>query len=69
MTDAKSIMNIPVTIGKNSTIFDVIMKLEDEKISRLLVADDNNSNSIVTEKDVGLFLLTDFHNDRLCLKS
>lgn len=56
MTDAQSIMNSPITIEQNSTIYDAIQILEDKKLSRLLVS---GENSIVTEKDIGLFLLTD----------
>lgn len=56
MTTAKSIMNKPITIAKDSSISDVIRQLEKQKISRLIVPE---NNSIITEKDVGLLLLTD----------
>ena len=64
MSTVNSIMKKPITINHDSTIFDVIIKLQDEKISRLLVLDPD-LNSIVTEKDVGLFLLTDTSERKL----
>lgn len=56
MTDAQSIMNTPISIEKNSTINDAIRILEEKKISRLVVS---GEKSIITEKDIGLFLLND----------
>jgi predicted transcriptional regulator len=52
-------MNKPITISKKSNVSDAIRELRNKKISRLLVSDDNKCNSIITEKDIGLFLLTD----------
>ena len=52
-------MNKPISISKDSTIYDAIRGLRDKKISRLLVSDDEKYTSIITEKDVGLFLLAD----------
>jgi CBS domain-containing protein len=54
--DAQSIMNTPLSIEKNSTINDAIRILEEKKISRLVVS---GEKSIITEKDIGLFLLND----------
>ncbi len=56
MNAAKTIMNQPITIAQNSSISDAIRLLDNKKISRLVVSD---SNSIITEKDIGLLLLTD----------
>lgn len=56
MSTAESIMNKPITIAKNSSISEVIRRLEEQKISRLVVPE---TNSIITEKDVGLLLLND----------
>lgn len=59
MSPVESIMNKPITIPKESTVDDVIKELINKKISRLLVSDGDKCTSIITEKDVGLFLLTD----------
>ncbi len=62
MTDAQAIMNSPISIESKSSIFDAIRLLEDKKLSRLLVS---GENSIITEKDIGLFLLNDSSERRL----
>lgn len=59
MSSLVSIMNAPITISKESTIYDAIKQLRNKKISRLLVSEYDKITSIITEKDVGLFLLTD----------
>ena len=56
MTTISDISNKPITITKDSTVNDAIKQLRDKKISRLLV---DGENKILTEKDIGLFLLTD----------
>lgn len=59
MSSLVSIMNAPITISKESTVYDAIKQLRNKKISRLLVSEYDKITSIITEKDVGLFLLTD----------
>ena len=59
MSTVESIMNKPITIPKDSTLDDVINELINKKISRLLVSEEDNYTSIITEKDLGMFLLTD----------
>ena len=59
MSVISSIMNKPITISKESTVDDAIKELTNKKISRLLVLDGDKCTSIITEKDIGLFLLTD----------
>ena len=59
MTTVESIMNKPITISKESTVDDAIKELTSKKISRLLVTEDDKCTSIITEKDLGMFLLTD----------
>ncbi|MGI9566055.1 MAG: CBS domain-containing protein [Nitrosopumilus sp.] len=54
-----SILKKPITIDKSSSLYDVILKLLKHNISRLIVTDDNSPVGIVTEKDLGIFLLTD----------
>ena len=49
----------PVTILKNSTVSDVIKKLLDSKLSRLIVVESGKPIGIITEKDVGMFLFSE----------
>ncbi|MFQ5440031.1 MAG: CBS domain-containing protein [Nitrosopumilaceae archaeon] len=53
------ISNKPIHILKNSTISDVIKKLLDFKLSRLIVVEDGKPIGIITEKDIGLFLFSE----------
>ncbi|NIM25154.1 MAG: CBS domain-containing protein [Nitrososphaeria archaeon] len=53
------ISNKPITILKDSTLSDVIRKLLETKLSRLIVLESGNPVGIITEKDVGLFLLSE----------
>ncbi|MDH3617402.1 MAG: CBS domain-containing protein [Nitrosopumilus sp.] len=53
------IINKPITILKNSTISDVIKKLLELKISRLIVVEAGKPVGIITEKDIGLFLFSE----------
>ncbi len=59
MATAQSIMNKPISIPQESTVNDVISELTNKKISRLLVSEGGKCTSIITEKDLGMFLLTD----------
>jgi predicted transcriptional regulator len=59
MGTVKDIMNEPITISKDSTISGVIKKLLEQKIGRLLVSEDDKITSIITEKDICFFLLSD----------
>ena len=59
MADLISISQKPITIDRNSSLSDVISKLLKYNISRLIVIDKNSFVGIVTEKDLGIFLLTD----------
>jgi CBS domain-containing protein len=51
--------NKPITILKNSTISDVIKKLLESKLSRLIVVEEGKPVGIITEKDIGLFLFSE----------
>jgi CBS domain-containing protein len=53
------ICNKPVSILKNSTVSDIIKKLLENNLSRLIVIEDGKSVGIITEKDVGLFLFSE----------
>ena len=53
------ISNRPITILKNSTISDVIKKLLESKLSRLIVVESGKPIGIITEKDIGLFLFSE----------
>ena len=56
---AKDLMNVPIAIERDSKISDVIKKLLDHKISRIIVSRNGNPLGIVSEKDLALFLLED----------
>ena len=53
------ISNKPITILKSSTISDIIKKLLEFKLSRLIVVEAGKSVGIITEKDIGLFLFSE----------
>ena len=59
MLSISKISNKPIHILKNSTISDVIKKLLDFKLSRLIVVEDGKPIGIITEKDIGLFLFSE----------
>ena len=52
-------MNMPITIEIDTKISDVVKKLLDHKISRLIVTHNGKPFGIVSEKDLALFLLED----------
>ncbi|EGG41700.1 signal transduction protein [Candidatus Nitrosarchaeum limnium SFB1] len=49
----------PISILKNSTISDIIKKLLENNLSRLIVVENGKPIGIITEKDVGLFLFSE----------
>ncbi|MDH3191217.1 MAG: CBS domain-containing protein [Nitrosopumilus sp.] len=49
----------PISILKNSSVSDVIKKLLENNVSRLIVVEDKKPIGIITEKDVGLFLFSE----------
>lgn len=55
----EKLMNFPITINKESTLADVTKTMLDNKIARVLVKENEKITSIVTEKDMGLFLIKD----------
>ncbi|MHA7733160.1 CBS domain-containing protein [Nitrosopumilus sp. S6] len=57
MIQAKSVMNSPITMDKKTSIAEVISHILKEKISRLLLLEDNNITEIVSEKDICQFML------------
>ena len=59
MKHAKDFMNTPRTIKYESNLADVLIKIIDEKKSRLLVTENGKITGLVSEKDLALFLLTD----------
>lgn len=57
-----SLLNIskkPISILKRSSISEVIKKLLEYNLSRLIVVEDGKPIGIITEKDVGLFLFSE----------
>ena len=59
MEYASDYKNTPITIKYESSIADILKKIINEKKSRLLVTENGKITGIVTEKDLGIFLLTD----------
>lgn len=55
----KDISKKPIFILKRSNISEVIQKLLENNLSRLIVVEDGNPIGIITEKDVGLFLFSE----------
>ena len=59
MTNVKEIMKKPITIENTSSFSHAIHKFLDNKISRLLTTNkEGKIIGIITEKDIGLYLLT-----------
>jgi len=59
VSQLEELMHTPLTIDIESTIADVAKIMLDKKISRVLVTENEKIISIVTEKDLGFFLLKD----------
>ena len=59
------ISNKPISILKNSSILDVIKKLLENNLSRLIVVEDVKPVGIISEKDIGLFLFSETTNQGL----
>ena len=59
MTEISSLMNEPVTIEGVESLSSAIAKLLSKQISRLLVTESGSHVGIITEKDIGNFLLGD----------
>ena len=58
-------MKTPISINRDSVVSDVIQKLLDQKISRVLVSKEDDIFGIVSEKDLGFFLLSDSSERKL----
>ena len=59
MKHAREYKNTPRTIKLDSNLDQILKKVIDEKKSRILTTEDNKVTGLVTEKDLGFFLLTD----------
>ncbi len=59
MYTVKDLMKKPITISKDFSLSQVIKKLLEQKIGRLLVSEDGKITSIITDKDICFFLLSD----------
>ncbi|ABX13377.1 CBS domain-containing protein [Nitrosopumilus maritimus] len=59
MKHASDYKHAPRTMKLESTLADALKKILDEKKSRILVTENDKVTGIVTEKDLGIFLLTD----------
>jgi len=58
MTQLRSILQMPITIQNDSSLYHAISRLLQGDISRLIV-NGGPDLQIITEKDIGMFLLTD----------
>ncbi len=52
-------MKKPITITKNSSLFDAIKKLVENNISRIIVKENEKPVGILCEKDIGFYLYSD----------
>ncbi|RDJ31714.1 MAG: CBS domain-containing protein [Crenarchaeota archaeon] len=59
---AHSLSHKPISLPQNSTIYDVMKKMYEKNISRLLLTHRNQFTGIVTQKDIGKFLLAQKNN-------
>ena len=59
MSDLDYLFKKPITVEKNASLSHVIAELLKNEISRLVVIDEGIPAGIITEKDIGLFLLTE----------
>ena len=58
MSNVKQIMKKPITIENSASLFKAMSHMTDSKISRLLTTSDSGEIvGIITEKDIGFFLL------------
>jgi CBS domain-containing protein len=65
LSAAKSIMKKPISIPKESSVAHAIRQMLDHKVSRLLVSNKIEPVGIVTERDLGFFLLADNTEENL----
>jgi len=59
LTSAKQIMKEPISVSKDSSVADALRKIVNQDISRVLITDDGEPVGIITERDIGIFLLTE----------
>ncbi|MBI5698646.1 MAG: CBS domain-containing protein [Thaumarchaeota archaeon] len=52
-------MKEPITVSKTASIAEALRKIVNKDISRVLVNDDEGPVGIITERDIGIFLLTE----------
>ena len=59
LTTARDLMKDPITVSKTANIADALRKIVDKDISRIVINDNDEPVGIITERDIGLFLLTE----------
>jgi len=57
MLEAKNVMNLPIVVDEKTSIGEVILKILNEKISRVLISENGKITKIISEKDICHFLL------------
>ncbi|TBR25360.1 MAG: CBS domain-containing protein [Candidatus Nitrosotenuis sp.] len=65
MPNIKSIMKKPISISKESSVAQAIRQILQHNISRLMVSKEGDLVGIITEKDLGFFLLADNTEENL----
>ena len=58
-------MKEPISVSKTATIAEALRKLVDKDISRVIITENNEPVGIVTERDIGLFLLTELTDRKI----
>lgn len=65
LPNIKSIMKKPISISKESSVAQAIRQILQHNISRLMVSKEGDLVGIITEKDLGFFLLADNTEENL----
>ena len=57
-------MKEPISVSKDASVADALRKLVNDDISRVLIENNGEPVGVVTERDIGLFLLNwkNWHN-------
>ena len=59
LTTAKELMKELITVSNTSSVADALRKMVHYDISRVIISHDSEPIGVVTERDIGLFLLTE----------
>lgn len=59
LSTAKDLMKDPITVSKDANVAEALRKIVSKDISRVIIIDNDEPIGLVTERDIGLFLLTE----------